>query len=298
MWQLDGTEVRLDDQAGSKRVVYQVEDDHSRMVLAWAVDRSENSRTAIAVVSAAVDRFGAPLRFLTDNGLAFNMSRRGSTAPLETWLKIKGVEPATGRPGKPTTQGKNERLHRTLKQFLDAHRPIGTEGELRSLVAEFTHGYNHDRPHQELEHGRTPADAYQAATKAPSPLPPAGTASGQPAASPQAVYSPPAPPQPLPQPRAKRSARPTDTATGADATVRPNAQVFALGCRIYIGATHCGELIHLIQHQGLIWAYDQDGVCIGWTARPPRKPRTTNPPYTTLKPYQPGQEPPQTPTRP
>ncbi|MCC6498234.1 MAG: transposase family protein, partial [Propionibacteriaceae bacterium] len=100
-WQLDGFEVRLDDEAGSTRCVLQVEDDHSRFVLASHVARSETSEAAITVVATAIGRHGAPARFLTDNGTAFNQSRQGKTSQLEAYLRRQGVTPITGRPSKP-----------------------------------------------------------------------------------------------------------------------------------------------------------------------------------------------------
>ena len=283
MWQLDGTEVRLDDQRRTRQVVYQVEDDHSRMIVSWAIDRTENSRTAIKVVSDAVDLFGAPVRFLTDNGVSFNMSRRGLTAPLEAWLRLRGVEPVTGKPGKPTTQGKNERLHRTLKQFLDAHRPIHTPGELAALVEQFTCEYNTDRPHQELG-GQTPTEAYQQAAKAPAPLPPAGAVppGREPSPGPSgAVRS--APPRHDKTTKARKPQRPTDTATEATTVVTPYAHAYALGCRIYIGVAYRGQTVHLTQTDGRIDVYDNNGEHLGWALRPPRKPGT-HVPTTGLQP--------------
>ncbi|MCB0913730.1 MAG: transposase, partial [Propionibacteriaceae bacterium] len=175
-WQLDGVEVRLDDAAGSKRCVLQVEDDHSRFILASHVARSETSEAAITAVSIAIGRHGAPARFLTDNGAAFNQSRRGGTSQLEAFLRRQGVTPITGRPGKPTTQGKNERLHQTLGKFLDSNRPIRTTKQLIQLVEEFDAYYNTQRAHQALQPDQTPAQAYQARPKAvpttPEPAPP------------------------------------------------------------------------------------------------------------------------------
>ncbi|MBK8447487.1 MAG: DDE-type integrase/transposase/recombinase [Micropruina sp.] len=166
-WQLDGFEVGLDDEAGSKRCVLQVEDDHSRFILASHVARSETAEAAITVVSAAIGRHGAPARFLTDNGTAFNLSRQGKITQLERYLRHLGVEPITGRPRKPTTQGKNERLHQTIQQFLDAHRPIRTSQRLTELIDEFDDYYNTQRAHQALDHpDQTPAESYQAKPKA------------------------------------------------------------------------------------------------------------------------------------
>lgn len=132
-WQLDGFETRLDDEATSKRCVLQVEDDHSRFILASHVARAETAEAAISVVATAISRHGAPAKFLTDNGTAFNQSRRGNVSQLETFLRRQGVTPITGRPSKPTTQGKNERLHQTVQKFLDAHRPIRTTARLVEL---------------------------------------------------------------------------------------------------------------------------------------------------------------------
>lgn len=166
-WQLDGFECRLDDEAGSKRCVLQVEDDHSRFILASHVARAETSDAAITVVAEAIRRHGAPARFLTDNGAAFNQSRRGGTSQLETDLKRQGVAPITGRPGKPTTQGKNERLHQTIQRFLDAHRPIRTASRLATLVDKFDDYYNTQRAHQALDPDQIPRTAaYQARPKA------------------------------------------------------------------------------------------------------------------------------------
>ncbi|MDR1078015.1 MAG: DDE-type integrase/transposase/recombinase [Propionibacteriaceae bacterium] len=288
MWQLDGTEVRLDDGRGSKQVVYQVEDDHSRAVLAWAIDRTENSRAAIKVVADAVGRWGAPVRFLTDNGTSFNMSRRGLTAPLENWLAIRGVKPVTGKPGKPTTQGKNERLHRTLKQFLEANRPIATPGELAALVERFTTGYNEERPHQELDPGQTPAEAYRAAAKAPSPPPPVPLApppapspeTGRAALGPRPGGGPPSrstPPEP-----------PADAKTEiASRTVLADGKVYALGVRTYAGRERIGQTVHVHRRGDRIDAYDDQGEHLGWALAPARK-RGGRPPFVTLQPAIPG----------
>jgi len=165
-WQLDGTYYRLDN--GQTWCVMQIEDDHSSAIMASLVCKSETSDTAIEVTDIAFRRHGVPERFLTDNGAAFNLSRRGFETDFERFLKRHGVTPMTGRPGHPTTQGKNERLHRTLQKFLDAHRPIYTAKRLEELVNQFEDYYNTARPHQSLDTSidQTPAQAYQATPKA------------------------------------------------------------------------------------------------------------------------------------
>gem|GEM_PF-1439690 len=60
-----------------------------------------------------------------------------------------------------TTQGKIERFHQTLKQWLTTAGPSTTLDELNTQLNQFTHIYNHERPHRALNR-TTPAVAYTA----------------------------------------------------------------------------------------------------------------------------------------
>ena len=116
-WQLDGTEYVLT--GGRKCVIFQLIDDHARLAVATHVAWGETSEGAIAVVKKGIAAHGVPQRLLTDNGAALNPSRRGAVGQLVTYVTRLGVEPITGKPYKPTTQGKNERFHQTLFRWLD-----------------------------------------------------------------------------------------------------------------------------------------------------------------------------------
>jgi len=274
-WQLDGFEVRLDDDAGSKRCVLQVEDDHSRFILASHVARSETSEAAITVVATAIGRHGAPARFLTDNGTAFNQSRRGGTSQLEAYLRRQGVAPITGRPGKPTTQGKNERLHRTIQQFLDAHRPIRSASQLALLVDEFDEYYNTQRAHQALDPDQTPAQAYQA--------------------RPKAVPGPPtlevAPPVAAPTTTAGRRTVSSGTARRmmgehaltdaagaarwADRRVSSSGRIHICHAKIYVSTRLAGQTLHVMFDATTIEIFDHDGTFLGHVPHPGKVPTGT-----------------------
>ena len=116
-WQLDATEYVLT--GGRKCVIFQLIDDHSRYAVASHVASGETAEDAIAVFDKAVAAHGVPQRLLSDNGLALNPSRRGVVGQLVAHVAALGVEPITGKPYKPTTQGKNERFHQTLFRYLD-----------------------------------------------------------------------------------------------------------------------------------------------------------------------------------
>lgn len=173
LWQIDATEWSLAN--GRKVAIFQLVDDHSRLALASLVATGETAAGAIAVVQAAIAKHGAPQRFLSDNGRAFNSTRMGSTSRLVRYLTSQGVQPITGKIASPTTQGKNERFHQTLHRYLNARGPANTIAELQTLVDAFDEHYNTRRAHQSLARNTTPLEAWNATPPAPSPQPSADT---------------------------------------------------------------------------------------------------------------------------
>jgi putative transposase len=168
-WQLDATEYVLS--GGRKCVIFQLIDDHSRYAVASHVASSETAEAAIAVFDKAVAAHGVPQRLLSDNGLALNPSRRGYLGQLVEHVSALGVEAITGKPYKPTTQGKNERFHQTLFRYLDKQPLADTLAELQAQVDAFDHIYNTERPHQGLPGRVTPQVAWEATEKAEAPRP-------------------------------------------------------------------------------------------------------------------------------
>lgn len=180
-WQLDATEYVLT--GGRKCVIFQLIDDHSRYAIASHVASGETARDAITVVDKAIAVHGVPQRLLSDNGLALNPSRRGRVGQLVAHVAALGVEAITGKPYKPTTQGKNERFHQTLFRYLDKQPLADTLAELQAQVDAFDHIYNSQRPHQALPGRVTPQAAWEATPKADPPRPKPN----------RPVYEPPAP---------------------------------------------------------------------------------------------------------
>jgi transposase InsO family protein len=168
-WQLDATEYVLT--GGRKCVIFQLIDDHSRYAVASHVASRETAKDAIAVFDKAVANHGVPQRLLTDNGLALNPSRRGHLGRLVAHVGALGVEAITGKPYKPTTQGKNERFHQTLFRYLDKQPLAETLDQLQAQVDAFDHIYNVERPHQGLPGRTTPVVAWEATPKAEPPRP-------------------------------------------------------------------------------------------------------------------------------
>ncbi|WP_308505106.1 integrase core domain-containing protein, partial [uncultured Actinomyces sp.] len=136
----------------------------------------ETSDAAIAVFDKGVAAHGVPQRLLTDNGAALNPSRRGHAGRLVEHVRALGVEPITGRPYKPTTQGKNERFHQTLLRYLDQQPLADSIAELQEQVDRFDHIYNTQRPHQGLPGRITGQQAWDATEVAQAPRPDHDTA--------------------------------------------------------------------------------------------------------------------------
>lgn len=168
-WQLDATEYVLS--GGRTCVIFQLIDDHSRYALASHVASTETAKDAIAVVDKAIAVHGVPQRLLTDNGLALNPTRRGHVGRLVSHVAGLGVEAITGKPYKPTTQGKNERFHQTLFRYLDKQPIAESLAELQAQVDAFDYIYNTQRPHQGLPGRVTPLTAWETTPKAQPPRP-------------------------------------------------------------------------------------------------------------------------------
>lgn len=286
-WQIDASAWSLAD--GTSVSIHRVIDDHSRMATASLVADGETARAAMLVVSTAIRRWGVPQRLLSDNGLAFNPTRRGFTGKLVDYLLDLGVKPITGKPDRPTTQGKNERLHQTLQKWLNARPPAKTIEALQALVDEFDLYYNNKRAHQALD-GKTPAEAWAATPAAPEPTP-----------EPRLLQIPPS---------ARATTTPTTTETTTTETttiatrtrltlhpatgeaivkVRPNGQIKTLGCLFYVATSRAGQHVHVTWTPAAVEIIDLNGEVINTYPRPattgmyygPRNPQQGTPMKTT-----------------
>lgn len=144
--QTDAKEVVLT--TGKKVHVVSVLDDHSRYCCAAVVRESLDCESAIAAFDAAVAECGLPYCTLADNGSYFTGRLKNSVNFFERHLWGYGVLTINGRTYHPQTQGKAERYHRTLSEWIEDHGPFETVEQLQASVDEFRHDYNNLRPHQ------------------------------------------------------------------------------------------------------------------------------------------------------
>lgn len=259
-WQIDAFAWSLAD--GSPVMIHQVIDDNTRMALATLAALGETAKAAIRVVSVAIRRWGVPQRLLSDNGVAFNPTRRGFSGKLVDYLIDLGVKPITGKPERPSTQGKNERFHQTLQKWLNARPPALTLAELQDLVDEFDVYYNHEREHQALD-GQTPAEAWESTAPAPPPIPEPRLPQVPPSARLAANSS-----EGVPLP-ASRTPLALHTSEGeADLTVKKNGQIKALSCMFYIATHRAGQAVHVLWNETTVEIFDLEGEYIVSYPRP------------------------------
>jgi len=173
LWQLDVMGFRLAD--GTKVSLVTGIDDHSRFcVIAAAVPRA----TAVAVCDAfaqALRTHGLPDEVLTDNGKVFTSRFSRGTHPSEVLFericRENGIRRLLTAPYSPTTTGKVERFHRTLRLELLAETSFDTIAVAQAGIDDYVRHYNSERPHQAIAMA-TPAQRFcfdEAARAEPTP---------------------------------------------------------------------------------------------------------------------------------
>lgn len=145
-------------------------DDHSRFCVACGLVRRAVSRAVCEVLLAALGRYGVPDEILTDNGKVFTgrYGPRPSEVMFDRICREQGISHRLTGVRQPTTTGKIERFHQSLRrEFLDG-RVFTSFEEARAELDEWVSDYNTNRPHQSLEMA-TPAERFRLSPLAKDP---------------------------------------------------------------------------------------------------------------------------------
>jgi hypothetical protein len=168
LWQIDivGGVMIVDTATGELREAKVVTgvDDHSRFnVIAKVVERATGRAVCLALAQALI-RFGVPQEILADNGKQFtDRFGKGGEVLFDKICRKNGITHRLTQPASPTTTGKIERFHLTLRrELLDTHEPFTSIEQAQAAVDVFVAEYNADRPHQALDKDRPvmPADRF------------------------------------------------------------------------------------------------------------------------------------------
>lgn len=148
-WHIDISYINV---AGTFYYLCSILDGCSRFIVHWELRESMKEADVELVIERARERFpDRKPRIISDNGPQF------IAGDFKTYIRLTGMTHVRTAPYYPQSNGKIERLHKTLKA--DAIRPKApaTPDEARRVVTGFVAHYNHHRLHSAIEYV-TPAD--------------------------------------------------------------------------------------------------------------------------------------------
>ncbi|TNC28633.1 IS481 family transposase [Amycolatopsis alkalitolerans] len=147
-------------------------DDHSRFVVVAAVLAVPSGRAVADAFLRAMRVYGVPAEVLTDNGKQFTgrfTKPRPAEVLFERVCRENGITARLTKPYSPTTTGKIERWHATLRrELLDGSEPFVDLPSAQAAITAWVHAYNHSRPHQAIGMA-TPASLFRPGAQ-PEPL--------------------------------------------------------------------------------------------------------------------------------
>jgi transposase InsO family protein len=233
LWQMDVMgRVHLAD--GQEVKVVTGIDDHSRFIVCAKVVARATARPVCQALAAALARHGIPDQILTDNGKVFTARFGHGPGPVmfDRICTDNGIRHILTAPYSPTTTGKIERAHKTMRRefFTGKDRLFTALGDLQDALDGWVMEYNTARPHQSCG-GRPPIERFQLArprvaadtTAATEPLPATARA-----------------------PVAGR--RPA----GVSRWVNAAGKISLAGFTYAVGATYAGEPVEVVVEGGLV----------------------------------------------
>jgi transposase InsO family protein len=248
LWQMDITGgVYLTD--GTRPSVVTGVDDYSRFCVSAKVVVRATAKPVCEALAEAMRRHGVPEAILTDNGKVFTGRfgpGRGEVL-FDRICRENGIRHLLTAPHAPTTTGKVERFHKTMKREFLTGKVFATIAEAQTALDGWVAEYNQTREHQSLG-DRPPIERFR-------------LAKAQPFAAIDVT-----------------SDEPTEATPTAGAAVRSTRRVGTNG-RVSLAAHHyhvgrwlAGETVELVCGDGLVEVL-HDGVIVATHARrhPPEK---------------------------
>jgi hypothetical protein len=139
-------------------------DDHSRFVVCAGLMMRATSRAVCGHLAEALRVHGVPQEILTDNGKVFTgrFGRKDVEVLFDRICRENGIDHLLTAPRSPTTTGKVERFHRTLRQEFLTGRVFADLKTAQTELDAWVVSYNTQRPHSSLQMD-TPSERFSAA---------------------------------------------------------------------------------------------------------------------------------------
>jgi transposase InsO family protein len=167
LWQLDTVGGFLLADGTSAKALTGV-DDHSRYCVSARLMARERTQSVCDGFTSALRTHGVPAQVLTDNGKVF--TGRFTQPPVEVLFdricRENGVDHLLTQPRSPTTTGKIERFHKTLRVEFDTRQVFRNLKTAQEALDEWVSYYNTQRPHQSLADA-TPESRFHASDDQP-----------------------------------------------------------------------------------------------------------------------------------
>jgi transposase InsO family protein len=152
LWQMDVMSGVLLDDGADLKVVTGI-DDHSRFCIAAGLVRRATSRAVCEVFATSLRTYGIPDEVLTDNGKCFTgrFGLHQAEVLFDRMCRENGISHRLTAPRSPTTTGKIERFHQSLRKEFLADRTFESFASAQVSLDGWVRDYNTERPHQALE---------------------------------------------------------------------------------------------------------------------------------------------------
>jgi transposase InsO family protein len=151
LWQIDVMGgVMLED--GTELKVVTGIDDHSRFCVIAKLLVRATARPVCDALIEALSRHGMPEQILTDNAKVFTgrLARTPATVAFDRICVNNGIRHILTAPYSPTTTGKIERLHKTMRKELVTGRRFASIAQAQAELDRWVRHYNLEREHQAI----------------------------------------------------------------------------------------------------------------------------------------------------
>jgi len=127
-------------------------DDHSRFCVIAKVVARATARPVCDALLQALNTYGIPEQILTDNGKVFTgkLGKRPANVRFDRICLNNDIRHLLTAPYSPTTTGKIERLHKTMRKEFFSEHSFDTIAEMQAALDAWVADYNHERDHQSL----------------------------------------------------------------------------------------------------------------------------------------------------
>jgi len=135
---------------GSEAKIVSGIDDHSRFAVSARVVARATARPVCDALAWSMRTHGVPREILTDNGKVFTGRFGPGTGEVlfDRICRENGIKHILTAPRSPTTTGKVERWHKTLRREFLNGRMFDSIADAQEQLDRWVHSYNHERRHQ------------------------------------------------------------------------------------------------------------------------------------------------------